>query len=126
MDPLQQLLQDNEKWLMERILSYAKLHNFTKYTSTLLEAWRMSIFGLTNSLCMSIRYGENEPQFTPDENYISDPITEFGRLEATRHHERGISISMFLGLLKYYRDTYIDLIIEKVLKSLNNHGPILS
>ncbi|EFL52347.1 diguanylate cyclase with PAS/PAC sensor [Solidesulfovibrio fructosivorans JJ]] len=113
MDLLQQLLQDNEKWLMERILSYAKLHNFTKYTSTLLEAWHMSILGLTNSLCMSIRFGVKEPQFTPDENYISDPVTEFGRLEAKRHHERGISMSMFLGLLKYYRDTYIDLIIEK-------------
>jgi diguanylate cyclase (GGDEF)-like protein len=114
MDKLPQLLRDNETWLMERILSYAKQHNFTKYTSTLLEAWRMSIFGLTNSLCMVLhRHGDGEPQFNPDEDYAADPVTEFGRLEAKRHRERGINLSMFLGLLKYYRDTYVELVSEK-------------
>lgn len=114
MDQLPQLLRDNEKWLMERILLHAKTYNFTKYTSTLLDAWRMSIFGLTNSLCMALhRYGAGEPQFHPDEDYASDPVTEFGRLEAKRHRERGINLSMFLGLLKYYRDTYVELVIEK-------------
>jgi diguanylate cyclase (GGDEF)-like protein len=114
MDQFSQLLRANEIWLMERILSYAKLHNFTKYTSTLLEAWRISILGLTNSLCMAFyRHGEGEPQFNPDEDYTTDPVTEFGRLEATRHRERGINLSMFLGLLKYYRDSYIELVDEK-------------
>ena len=114
MDKLPQLLRDNETWLMERILSYAKLNNFTKYTSTLLDAWRMSIFGLTNSLCMALhRHGEEEPQFNPDEDYAADPVTEFGRLEAKRHRERGINLSMLLGLLKYYRDTYVELVDEK-------------
>ncbi|UZP66606.1 sensor domain-containing diguanylate cyclase [Desulfovibrio mangrovi] len=114
MEQLSQLLRDNESWLMVRILSYAKLHNFTKYTSTLLDAWRLSISGLTNALCTSLhKHGGEEPQFNPDEDYTSDPVTEFGRLEAKRHRERGITISMFLGLLKYYRDTYIDLVEEK-------------
>lgn len=114
MEQLSQLLQDNELWLMERILSYAKLHNFTKYTSTLLDSWRLSISGLTDALCTSLhKHGGGEPQFNPDENYTSDPVTEFGRLEAKRHRERGVTISMFLGLLKYYRDTYIDLVEEK-------------
>ncbi|MFU2209526.1 sensor domain-containing diguanylate cyclase [Solidesulfovibrio sp. C21] len=99
---------------MERILSYAKRHNFTKYTSTLLDAWRMSISGLTTALCMArYRHGEGEPQFNPDEDYTADSVTEFGRLEAKRHRERGINLAMFLGLLKYYRDTYIDLVTAK-------------
>ena len=114
MNQFSTLIQENETWLMERILSYAKRQNFTKYTSTLLEAWRLSISGLSSALCISAQTnGIEEPQFDPDEDYQSDPITEFGRLEAQRHRERGISISMFLGLLKYYRDTYVDLILEK-------------
>jgi hypothetical protein len=36
------LLINNEDWLMERILQYAKDHEFTKYTSTLQEAWRLN------------------------------------------------------------------------------------
>ncbi len=62
---------------------------------------------------MALRDGEKEPQLNPDEDYASDPVTEFGKLEAKRHQERGITVSMFLGLLKYYRDTYIDLVVEK-------------
>ncbi|WP_428561120.1 MAG: diguanylate cyclase [Solidesulfovibrio sp. DCME] len=111
---LSQLLQENEAWLMERILFYSKLYNFSKYTSTLLVAWRMSISGLTNSLCMAFQsHAGKEPQFTPDEDYAADPISRFGRLEAQRHRERGITLSMFLGLLKYYRDAYVELVKEK-------------
>lgn len=107
-------LTENEHWLMERILQYAKRQDYTKYTSTLLDAWRMSISGLTNALCLAISMrGDSKPQFHPDEDYASDSITEFGRMEAKRHRERGISLNMFLGLLKYYRDSYIDLITEK-------------
>ncbi|WP_319760494.1 diguanylate cyclase [Maridesulfovibrio sp.] len=114
MNQFSELIQENEKWLMERIISYAKLHNFTKYTSTLLDAWRLSISGLSSALCLASQTnGIEEPQFDPDEDYKSDPMTHFGRLEAQRHRERGISISMFLGLLKYYRDAYVDLILEK-------------
>lgn len=114
MNQFSKLIQENEMWLMERILYYAKRHNFTQYTSTLLDAWRLSIAGLSNALCLSIQTsGIEEPQFAPDEDYQSDHITDFGRLEAKRHRERGISISMFIGLLKYYRDAYVDLILEK-------------
>ncbi|WP_035074478.1 sensor domain-containing diguanylate cyclase [Maridesulfovibrio zosterae] len=114
MEQLSKLLKDNETWLMEQILSYSKRHNYTKYTSTLLDAWRLSISGLTDALCMNLHmHGIQEPQLHADENYTNDPVTEFGRLEARRHRARGINISMFLGLFKYYRDTYIDLIIEK-------------
>ncbi|MBI4861835.1 MAG: response regulator, partial [Candidatus Riflebacteria bacterium] len=38
------------------------------------------------------------------------PIGTFGRLEAQRHRERGIDLTMFLGLFKYYRRAYHDLI----------------
>ncbi|WP_419786519.1 diguanylate cyclase [Pseudodesulfovibrio sp.] len=114
MNQFSNLLKQNELWLMERILNYAKNQDYTKYTSTLLDAWRFSISGLTDALCMALhRHGDEEPQFYPDEDYTTDPITEFGRLEAKRHRERGISLSMFLGLLKYYRDTYVDFVVEQ-------------
>lgn len=114
MEKLSRLLQDNEIWLTERVLSYAKRQGYTRNTSTLLDAWRLSISGLSAALCMALeKHGEEEPQFFPDEDYTSDPVTEFGRVEAGRHRERGINISMFLGLLKYYRDSYIDLVVEK-------------
>lgn len=105
---------ENQKWLMERILHYAQAHDFTKYTSTLLEAWRLSISGLSDNIIQGNRYYDVIPELKPDDDYTSDPLTTFGILEAKRHRARGVSLSMFLGLMKYYRQTFLDLVREKI------------
>ncbi len=112
LSPLSQLLLDNENWLIRRILYYAKLHQFTQYTSTLEEAWRISISGLTHSLIEGIKRNHAIPDFGPDESFRDDPLTDFGVIEAQRHRKRGITLSMFLGLMKYYRQAYVDLVEE--------------
>jgi PAS domain S-box-containing protein len=105
------LLIDNEEWLMHRILDYAAKFEFTKYTSTLAEAWRLSIQGLSNSLILASNHYSNEiPELHPDDQYVNDPISEFGIVEAQKHRERGVTLAMFLGLMKYYKESYIDLI----------------
>ncbi|UCD77620.1 MAG: diguanylate cyclase [Desulfobacterales bacterium] len=110
MDELRQLIAENEDWLIERILSYAKNHGYTKYTSTLEEAWRLSIAGLASSLQEGIRQYSSAPELGSDDSYTNDFLTKFGVIEARRHRERGVSIGMFMGLMKYYRQSYIDLV----------------
>ena len=39
-------------------------------------------------------------------------MAAFGILEARRHRSRGVTLIMFLGLMKYYRQSYVDLIME--------------
>jgi len=53
--PLYTLIQTHESWLMERILYYAKLHGYTMYTSTLLEAWRGSICELSAPILSALQ-----------------------------------------------------------------------
>jgi len=101
---------DNEEWLMNRILSYAKKFEFTKYTSTLVEPWRLSIQGLSNSLDYAAKFYDEVPNLHPDDKYTDDPISEFGIIEAKKHRERGTTLGMFLGLMKYYKESYLDLI----------------
>jgi len=105
-------LRENETWLMERILTYAKTNGYTLYTSTLLEAWRISIVGLTDSLELLITQYPTPPSLTPDEHFNDDPASQFGLLEAQRHRSRGVNFAMFISLFKYYRQTYHDLIEE--------------
>lgn len=109
-----QLLESNEDWLIERILHYAIEREYSKYTSTLKEAWRISISGLTRSFILGLETGRTDFELHPDENYTRDPIAKFGIDEAIRHRQRGIDIGMFLGLLKYYRMCYLDLIHDRV------------
>ncbi|KPA10905.1 PAS domain S-box [Candidatus Magnetomorum sp. HK-1] len=104
------LIQSHEEWLMEKILNYAIEREYSKYTSTLKEAWRLSISGLSKSFILGLETGRKDFELHPEEDYTKDPIAKFGIVEAIRHRERGIDIGMFLGLLKYYRKSYLDLI----------------
>jgi hypothetical protein len=110
MKALAEILRKHENWLMQRVLGYAKELGFTKYTSTLEEAWRLSISGLTASLSDAIATFDRPPNLGPDDDYPNDPLARFGLVEAQRHRQRGLTLAMFLGLLKYYRQSYVDLI----------------
>ncbi|MGE4291763.1 MAG: ATP-binding protein [Desulfovibrio sp.] len=93
-----------EEWLVERTLGFAKKYGYAKYTSTLTAAWRVSIAGLSRTIVeVHQRCGNAFPGMSPDDDYASDPMTRFGVVEARLHRERGISLSMFLGLYKGYR-----------------------
>lgn len=109
------LLQKNESRLMTRILHYAIAYGYSQYTSTLTEAWRLSISGLTGAIA---RYVASNPVDAPvidvHSNYKDDAIAGFGVIEAQRHRSRGIDLGMFLGLFKYYRDAYLDLIRDEI------------
>ena len=100
------LIAGNEEKIMERVLEYAKAQNYVKYTSTLKEAWRISVSSLSKALLASIRGDHPDLEFGPDDQFVNDPIAEFGILESRLHRQRGISLSMFLGLMKYYRQGY--------------------
>ncbi len=110
LQPLSELIANNEDWLMYRILEYAKQRGYTQYTSTLAEAWRVSICGLSDPMLEAIANHAGIPELDPNADYTNDPITSFGIIEAQRHRTRGVTLSLFLGLMKYYRQAYLDLL----------------
>lgn len=97
---------------MARILHYALERGYSAYTSTLIEPWRLSISGLSKPLMDALGNNKDSLELSPDADYTNDAIAAFGILEAKRHRQRGISIAMFLGLFKYYRQSYLDLLSE--------------
>jgi phosphoglycerate-specific signal transduction histidine kinase len=113
MDELRKLIEKNEDWLMESILGYAKKHGFTESASTLEEEWRLSIAGLSSSLIEGSRHYPNAPELGADNSDADDPLTGFGMTEARRHRQRGVGLAMFLGLMKCYRQGYLDLVEQK-------------
>jgi diguanylate cyclase (GGDEF)-like protein len=108
----------HENWLIERILDYAIKRDYAKYTSTLKEAWRLSVSGITSSLVEAINIKGDDLELNPDDNYSSDPAAQFGIAQAKLHRERGINLAMFLGLIKYYHQTYVDLIRESAFSEM--------
>lgn len=111
MKELTTLLIDNEKWLMNKILAHAKKHDYTRYTSTLEEAWRLSIVGLSKSFIKNMEISGACPEIDPD--ISPGPLADFAVTEAINHRKRGVTMRMFLGLLKYYREVYLELCDHK-------------
>lgn len=110
MKHLYNLIAEHEDWLIQQILNYAKKYGYVKYTSTLHEAWRISISGISKSLMNALLYSDKVRELGPDDDYTRDPIAAFGIREAELHRARGINFSMFMGLMKYYRQSYQDLV----------------
>lgn len=111
MDRLKRLILDHEDWLIDRVVHYAHENDYTRFTSTLREAWRASIIGLSVPLCDAVEEirAKGHASAAPVQAAVA-----FGVAEARKHRARGIDMALFLGLLKHYRQTYFDLVEEKV------------
>ena len=99
----------NEDRLTARIIHYAKERGYTPFTSTLEQAWRASIHGLSAPLLAVLAEGRACTAVVAEAEYGRDPIAFYGIEAARRHRTRGITLGLFLGLMKSYRHTYLDL-----------------
>lgn len=122
MDVLADLIDSSEDWLVGRVLEHAKRRDYTRYTSTLMEAWRASVVGLSEAIAGAARSSDGPPELGPDDDYSADPVAAFGILEAQKHRSRGITLAMFLGLMKYYRQAYVDLVAATPLSPADREG----
>jgi signal transduction histidine kinase/CheY-like chemotaxis protein len=109
MQRLSDLISQREDWLVDQTIGYAKLYGYTPFTSTLAEAWRASICGLSGPLIKALAHYDEAPQLVAGD-YAEESITAFGIEAARRHRSRGITLAHFMGLMKYYRQSYLDLL----------------
>ena len=106
------LIKDEQTYLLKRILNYAKIHHYVKYTSTLEQAWVVSISGLSEAIINGILVDPQVPEINVDHDFVNNSISSFGIIQAQKHRYRGVTLEMFLGLMKYYRQAFLDLVTE--------------
>ena len=114
MKSLYDIISNNTDWLVDRVLSYAKTHGYTEFSSTLEEPWRASICGFSEPMLVILTNSEDPLVLDSAADYVHEPLAQFAVVEARLHRERGIKLSTFLGLAKYYRQSYLDLLDECV------------
>jgi signal transduction histidine kinase/CheY-like chemotaxis protein len=110
---LRALIDRGTDRLVELIGEYAERYEYTSHAPGLCETFRASVVGLSESLLLALELYDDVPELHPDQDYIGDPIATSGVLAARHHRERGVRIGVFLGLFKYYRQGYHDLIDEE-------------
>jgi signal transduction histidine kinase/CheY-like chemotaxis protein/HPt (histidine-containing phosphotransfer) domain-containing protein len=106
------LIAGSQGWLTSRIIHYAKTRGYTPYTSTLEQAWVASICGISEPLIEAVKEGRTLYEAAATADFARDPIANYGIEVAQRHRTRGITLGLFLGLMKSYRLTYLDLVDE--------------
>ena len=112
-DRVIEALDSADEWLLDRLFEYARRHEFTKYSATLKAAWLTSVQGLVAVVRAGVS-GTDTLDLHPDDDYLNDPACAFGVIQAKQHRARGVNLSMFLGLFKYYRQTFLDFLREQL------------
>ena len=107
---LRDLIAGGENWLTARIIRYAKERGYTPFTSTLEQAWLTSIRGLSAPLIAALDECRPFGAVAAEVDYARDSIALYGIEAAKRHRSRGVTLGLFLGLMKSYRQTYVELV----------------
>ena len=107
---LRDLLLSHEDWLIYRIIDYAKANDYSQYTPTLVSAWRESVAGLRDELVKALDAHPEPLPMPADHDYCTDPYTAFAIGSARRHRARGVTLALFLGLTKFFRLAFLDLV----------------
>ena len=105
-------LKNEEDFMLSRLYKYASEADYTKYTSTKEDDWRMTLKEPSKSLISFLENNDNPDKLHVDEEFDKNPAASFGILEARRHRQRGVSHNMFLGLTKLVKQSFIDLVYE--------------
>jgi diguanylate cyclase len=108
MEQLAQFITAREEEILDRAMTYAADLGFLEITSQVPLAWRMAIRGLAGSLAEMTALSPLTPELTPLEDYRTGPAGDFAILEAKMHSDRGVTLPQFLGMMKYFRQSFND------------------
>ncbi len=100
-------LTTGEDELLRHLMELSIAAEYTRYTSTKEDDWRMTVRAPLRSLVAYLETHDAPESFHVDEHYADNPAASFGIVEAQLHRARGVTFDMFLGLSKVIRDVFI-------------------
>ncbi len=112
MRQLAKFISNQEEEILKRAIWYADKQGYLEITSQVPLAWRLAIRGLSDSLDKLTTTCEEIPELTPGEDYRSGPAGDFAILEAKMHSDRGVTLPQFLGMMKYFRQSFNDAVTD--------------
>ncbi len=113
MQELRELIDRERKTLVSKIILYAKIHNYMIYAPTQGEVWEIAVDGLADAFVLAMDKQRDIPPLDCFDDYAHDPMSTFGIQEAKKHRYRGIRMEVFMGLMKYFRRAFHDLVVDQ-------------
>ena len=107
---LTDLIARNEDPLLTQVLSLAEANGYFRFVPGTPEEWRATLRGLSGSLLQAFRSNPSPPSLTADDVGREDGLSAFGVVEARKRRREGMRLGIFLGLVKFFRQAYFDLV----------------
>ena len=107
---LTDLIARNEDRLLAQVLSLAEANGYFRFVPGTPEEWRAALHGLSGSLLQAFRSDPSPPSLTADDVGREDGLSAFGVVEARKRRREGMPPGIFLGLVKFFRQAYLDLV----------------
>ena len=107
---LTDLIVRNEERLLTQVLSLAEANGYFRFVPGTPEEWRATLRGLSGSLLQAFRSNPSPPSLTADDVGREDGLSAFGVVEARKRRREGMRLGIFLGLVKFFRQAYFDLV----------------
>ncbi len=99
--------------LTDNVIRLGTKYGYIAYTSNTNATWRESIVGVSKgllNLLSSDDIHQIDPNIRIDIDDWNEDVVGYFRDRAIAHQKRAIELYMYTGLLKYYRQVYIELI----------------
>lgn len=94
---------------MDRSIEIAKTNRYAPYTTTIRAAWVEAVISVTETLRDYLRSESRRPTGPLAEtDYGRDPRFSRMRRIARLHRSVGITLPLYLGLLKHFRNVYLE------------------
>lgn len=107
-DALTDFLEQRLDRLVDHSIEIAKTNGYAPFTTTIRAAWVEAIVSVTDALGSYLAGSDDAPSgplATLD--YASDPRFSRMRMIARLHRSQGITLQMYLGLFKHFRNLYV-------------------
>ena len=103
------LVESSEDFLLRKFYNYVSFAGYTDYMGKDLELWK-AMLGRTASRFLSYLQESDTPEEMPvDEDITRNSAGARGITEAHSYHHRGFLLVRILGIIKYLRDSFLDL-----------------
>ncbi len=122
------LINTSTDTLTDNVINLGIKYGYIAYTSNTRAAWRESIVGVSGGLInlfSDVDIDNFDPNIRIECDDWNEAIIGYFRDRAVTHQKRAIELYMYLGLLKHYRQVYIDL-AKQLDISLNDHHRLVA
>lgn len=107
MERLRQIVLEAEDRIVRSVMSDARTHGYGHYMPALEDAYRMGVATVSANLVQVLSVSGDVPDIRAGASPDEDAIASLGERFARMRKGDGVDLSVFLGLLKYYRRAYV-------------------